>query len=546
MPSRKRSRRLLGVPHRKRRSNRPALEKLETRLVLSASQVFIAVQPPPSVVTGATFGLIAEATDGSDNIDSSYIGTATLTLAAGPKGASLAPLSVPVISGVAVFSGLSLSRPLGSYTFSVGMTGLTSANTDSAALMTPRSGTTYYYPLPTDNQLSADVAAADANGSTSNVITLSPSTIPYAVTSGQMLIDNNLYPRTKALTILGQGETNSVITAEQMSRVFEVVGSPSSLLVTMQGLTIKAGRASDSGGLDSGNVALGGGLLIDGGTVALSDVAVLSNSAAGATGSGGRGGTLGQPTGGAGAAGGAAAGGGIYLAAGNLTLTNDLIQSNKAQAGGGGRGGGGAFPRCGPRRRRRPRGRRRGRRTLHRPSRDGAAQHERRVPVQRRDRRLWRGRRGGWGWWPDRPHGRGRGRHRRARRRRCWRRDIRRLQQRAGRSPGHDHGQQGCGGAGATAAPARAGAGGRVRPERRNGPGRRARRRRRPRWKWRRRRRGRLRQGRWPLCGRWRRGSLSTRVRSSTIMRRPAASAVSAATPALAAAAGRWRLAAPE
>ncbi|HEV3311900.1 MAG TPA: hypothetical protein VG815_15425, partial [Chloroflexota bacterium] len=294
MASRKRSRRLHGVPRRKRWSNRPALEILETRLVLSASQVFIAVQPPPSVVTGATFGLIAEATDGSDNIDSSYNGTATLTLAAGPKGASLAPLSVPVISGVAVFSGLSLSRPLGSYTFSVGMTGLTSANTDSAALTTPRSGTTYFYPLPTDNQLSADVAAADANSSTNNVITLSPSTIPYTVTSGQMLIDNNLFPRAKALTILGQGETNSVITAEQLSRVFEVVGGPSSLFVTVQGLTIKRGRTTDSGGLDSSNAALGGGLLIDGGTVALSDVAVLSNTATGATGSGGRGGTQGQ------------------------------------------------------------------------------------------------------------------------------------------------------------------------------------------------------------------------------------------------------------
>ena len=332
MASRKRSRRLHGVPRRKRWSNRPALEILETRLVLSASQVFVAVQPPPHVVTGATFGLIAEATDGSDNIDSSYNGSATLTLAAGPKGSSFAPVNVPVTSGVAEFTGLSLSRPLGSYTFSVGMTGLTSANADSAALMTPRSGTTYFYPLPTDNQLSADVAAADANSSTSNVITLSPSTIPYAVTSGQMLIDNNLYPRAKALTILGQGETNSVITAEQLSRVFEVVGSSSSLLVTMQGLTIKRGRTTDSGVLDSGNAALGGGLLIDGGTVALSDVAVLSNSATGATGSAGRGGTAGQPTGGPGGTGGAAKGGGIYLAAGNLTLTNDLIQSNKAQA----------------------------------------------------------------------------------------------------------------------------------------------------------------------------------------------------------------------
>ena len=290
MTSRKGSRRLLGVPHRKRRTIRPALENLENRLVLSAaSQVFVAVQPPPHVVTGATLASSPRPRTGRTTSTHLTTGSATLTLAAGPKGSSFAPVNVPVTSGVAEFTGLSLGGPLGTYKFSVAMTGLTSARTDPAALTTPRSGTTYYYPLPTDNQLSADVAAADANGSTSNIITLSPSTTPYAVTSGQMLIDNNLYPRTKSLTILGQGETNSVITAEQMSRVFEVVGSPSSLLVTMQGLTIKAGRTTDSGGLNAGNAALGGGLLNDGGTVTLSDVAVLSNSAAGATGSGGRG-----------------------------------------------------------------------------------------------------------------------------------------------------------------------------------------------------------------------------------------------------------------
>ncbi len=97
-----------------------------------ASQSSIVTQPPPSVVVGASFGIIASAVDSLGTVDLAYNGTATLTLASGPRGATFTPVSVPVTDGLAVFSDLSLGNKKGSgYTFAVAMTGLTSADTNS-------------------------------------------------------------------------------------------------------------------------------------------------------------------------------------------------------------------------------------------------------------------------------------------------------------------------------------------------------------------------------------------------------------------------------
>ena len=243
---------------------------------------------------------------------------------------------------------LSLGNKKGNgYTFQVAMTGLTSTNTNAVALTNPQNGTGYFYPLPLSNSLGADIAAADSNGFASNIITLSVSTIPYTVTGGQLVIDNGSKLKSKTFTIVGQGESSSVVNAESTSRVFEIIGTKS-LSVVAQSFAITGGRAGD-GGILGGATALGGGLLIDGGNVALSNVAVMNNAASGAQGSGGavgRSATPAHPTGGPGGNGGAggnARGGGIYLAAGNLTLTNDLIEGNMAQGGAGGAGGRGGF-----------------------------------------------------------------------------------------------------------------------------------------------------------------------------------------------------------
>ena len=306
------------------------------------------------------------ATDSFGVTDLSYNGTATLTLASGPSGATFTPVTVPVTDGMAVFQNLSLSKKGSGYTFQVAMTGLTSATTSPVAVIAPKSGVGYFYPLPLANSLEAAVAAADSNSDASNIITLSVSSIPYPVTGGQLVIDNSSSLKSKTFTIVGQGESSSVIDAESTSRVFEIVGTSSGLSVVMQGLAIDGGRATD-GGILGGGAALGGGLLIDGGNVALSNVAVMNNAASGAAGAAGavgRSATAGHPTGGPGGNGGDggnARGGGIYLAAGNLTLTNDLIQGNVAQGGAGGAGGAGGsrkararWPRVRWRRRQRP------------------------------------------------------------------------------------------------------------------------------------------------------------------------------------------------
>ena len=232
-----------------------------------ASKSSIVTEPPPAVVSGATFGIIATATDSLGAIDLSYNGTATLTLAGGPSGATFTPVSVPVVEGLAVFPSVSLGSKKGSgYTFRVSMTSLSSTLTNSVGVVASQSGTGYFYPIPLSNSLGSAVAAADSNGFANEIITLSISSIPYAVTGGQLLIENSSTLKSKSFTITGQGESSSVISALATSRVFEIVGN-SSLAVSMHGLAITGGRAGD-GGILGGTAASGGGLLIDGGNVA--------------------------------------------------------------------------------------------------------------------------------------------------------------------------------------------------------------------------------------------------------------------------------------
>jgi predicted outer membrane repeat protein len=153
------------------------------------------------------------------------------------------------------------------------------------------------------------------------------------------LIKNTSSQSSKTISILGQGKTTSVITDNQTSRVFDVVGTTSTLSVVFQKLSIEGGYANNNGGLNLPGTAVGGGLLIDGGNVTMSSVSVKSNLAAGASG------TFGSPGGGLGGAGntggdgGKAQGGGFYLAGGSLTLNSDTFSDNRAQGGTGGVGG---------------------------------------------------------------------------------------------------------------------------------------------------------------------------------------------------------------
>ena len=86
----------------------------------------IATEPPPTVVQGDSFGIVAEPTDPLGQIDPAYSGTATLSLVSGPAGASFTPVTVSIVGGLVVFSDLSLNQLSSGtdYVFQVSMNGL--------------------------------------------------------------------------------------------------------------------------------------------------------------------------------------------------------------------------------------------------------------------------------------------------------------------------------------------------------------------------------------------------------------------------------------
>ncbi len=194
MASRQRSLRPIGMTHRKRRSTRPLLEILEGRIVLS--QATVLTEPPPAVVANDVFGIIAAATGASGAIMHGYSGTATLSLASGPSGASFTPVAATVTGGEAVFGDLSLSQLSDGtdYVFRVTLTnsssGSMSTTTDPVDVVGPTAGVSNYYPLPTDADLRGAVLDADFDGSPTSVITLSDSALPYPVTSGELSLFN--------------------------------------------------------------------------------------------------------------------------------------------------------------------------------------------------------------------------------------------------------------------------------------------------------------------------------------------------------------------
>ncbi len=240
MALRKRSHRSLIPSRRKRRSIVLLLENLENRLVL-ASQVTVLTQPPPSVVTGDAFGLVASPTNNLGQPDLSYSGTATLSLVSGPPGASFTPVTVTVSNGLAVFDDLSLSKLSSGddYDFQVTMSGLTTADANPVDVIAATAGVSNYYPLPFDADIRGAILNADLDGSPTSVVTLSISSLPYDITKGELTLFNGA-SGSKTISIAGQGSSNSIIDAGGTSRVFEVNGDPS-LNVAFQSLSILGG-----------------------------------------------------------------------------------------------------------------------------------------------------------------------------------------------------------------------------------------------------------------------------------------------------------------
>jgi len=104
-----------------------------------ATQLAVAAQPPASVVAGDAFELQVSVEDSIGNLDTTFHGSVTLTLANNPGGGSLGgTLTVTAVDGVATFSGLTLDLAGSGYTLEATATGLTAATTNSFNVVPPR------------------------------------------------------------------------------------------------------------------------------------------------------------------------------------------------------------------------------------------------------------------------------------------------------------------------------------------------------------------------------------------------------------------------
>ena len=86
----------------------------------TASQVAVVSQPPSSVITGDSFGVVVAAESPDGEVDPAFSGTVTISLKSNPGDATLdGTLSATAYHGVAVFDGLSLDQPGDGYTLEV-------------------------------------------------------------------------------------------------------------------------------------------------------------------------------------------------------------------------------------------------------------------------------------------------------------------------------------------------------------------------------------------------------------------------------------------
>jgi predicted outer membrane repeat protein len=182
---------------------------------------------------------------------------------------------------------------------------------------------------PKNLSLREALALANANPGP-DTITLDPSLsgVPIHLSLGQLLI-------TDAVTIQGLSAAETVIDAQQQSRIFDATATAGD--VTLEGLTLTGGRTTGDGELGgairfqssgtllvrdssvSGNStqaldAAGGGIAADAGAVMLTGSTVVGNLTQGLD----------------------APGGGIWVALGAVTVSNSTIANNTTPADGGG------------------------------------------------------------------------------------------------------------------------------------------------------------------------------------------------------------------
>ena len=110
-------------------------------VTLGATQLVVTTeppQPPGSVADGTTFRIVVSAEDGLGNVNTSYDGPITLTLATNPGDATLGgTLQIGATNGIATFSDLTLNEIGDGYTILAAATGLSSATTAGVDVTAP-------------------------------------------------------------------------------------------------------------------------------------------------------------------------------------------------------------------------------------------------------------------------------------------------------------------------------------------------------------------------------------------------------------------------
>ena len=175
-----------------------------------ASESNIVTQPPPAVVQNDPFGIVAQATDSIGIPDPTYTGDATLTLLERAGRRHVHASHRPERDGLAIFDGLTLSQLSGGtdYVFQVSFAGLDAIDDRPRRRGGADPGVANYYPLPFDYGnygYARDAVLPPTSTAPTSVITLSISSLPYAINNGELPLFNGA-GGSKTIDIIGQGD----------------------------------------------------------------------------------------------------------------------------------------------------------------------------------------------------------------------------------------------------------------------------------------------------------------------------------------------------
>ena len=137
----------------------------------------------------------------------------------------------------------------------------------------------------------------------------------------------------KSVTITGQGANQTTVSANNLSRIFNIGSVTPEVTVTIEDLTLTGGKAPDgASGSVSGGAGGSGGAIINAATLQIANSTLTDNST-------GRGGAGGPGNGGGGGGGGNGGRGGAIWSSGTLQITDSTLSHNSTGAGGPGGGG---------------------------------------------------------------------------------------------------------------------------------------------------------------------------------------------------------------